>query len=286
MHSNNSLDGDISVADLMKRCHESGLKKIALADHNTIRGVKEFILEGEKYGITVIPAIEIDCHYKGVNLHVLAYNFNPESDVLNKFETDINEQEQRYASQRIKLIEDMGFYINKEKLNALIVDGVVTGEMIAEALLYEEQNAYDPRLVEYYGEGKQADNPLVNFYWEFCSQGKPGYVHIEYPTLDDTLKVIKDNDGIAVLAHPGNNTKEDLELLNNIMNLGIEGIEAISSYHSNEQLEFYVKYANENNYFITCGSDFHGKTKPSIHLGVMEITQEIKDGINERLFSI
>lgn len=56
-------------------------------------------------------------------------------------------------------------------------------------------------------------------------------------------------------------------LLEGILNLGIDGIEAFSSYHSPEQAEYYFRTAKERKLFATCGSDYHGKTKPSIGLG-------------------
>ena len=37
----------------------------------------------------------------------------------------------------------------------------------------------------------------------------------------------------------------------------------------------YLELAKKRNLLITIGSDFHGKTKPSIHLGQFEIGQEV-----------
>lgn len=70
-----------------------------------------------------------------------------------------------------------------------------------------------------------------------------------------------------MLAYPGNNVKENRDLLKSIISYGIKGIEVYSSYHSKEQVEFYKEFALNNKLLITCGSDFHGKTKPSIYLG-------------------
>lgn len=40
-----------------------------------------------------------------------------------------------------------------------------------------------------------------------------------------------------------------------------------SSYHSFEQAQYYYRTAQEKKLFVTCGSDYHGKTKPSIGIG-------------------
>lgn len=72
---------------------------------------------------------------------------------------------------------------------------------------------------------------------------------------------------VAVLAHPGNNIHEDTALLHGIVEQGVRGIEAYSSYHSPEQVTFYVQQAEMLSVAVSCGSDFHGKIKPGITLG-------------------
>ena len=72
------------------------------------------------------------------------------------------------------------------------------------------------------------------------------------------------------------NIQEKIELLYSLKELGIDGIEAYSSYHTKEQSEFYDGYARKNNLIITCGSDFHGRTKPTIQLGNHKLTNTTK----------
>ena len=42
---------------------------------------------------------------------------------------------------------------------------------------------------------------------------------------------------------------------------------AISSYHNEEATVFYKALAEKHSLLLTGGSDFHGRTKPDIHLG-------------------
>lgn len=58
-----------------------------------------------------------------------------------------------------------------------------------------------------------------------------------------------------------------LKNLESIISRGIKGLEVYSSYHNIHQVLFYKKFALKHNLLITCGSDFHGKTKPDIHIG-------------------
>ena len=80
--------------------------------------------------------------------------------------------------------------------------------------------------------------------------------------------------GIPVLAHPGNNVREDDTIPDQVPGCGIRGIEVYSTYHTQEQVRYYRKKAEERGMLITCGSDFHGKTKPAIHLGEMALGED------------
>lgn len=112
----------------------------------------------------------------------------------------------------------------------------------------------------------------MNLYWDFFSQGKPAYVKINFILLGDAIGLVKSTGGVPVLAHPEQNLKNDFSQVDNIIGQGIAGIEAFSSYHSREASEYFYKKALENKLIVTCGSDFHGKTKPDIKIGDCNLT--------------
>lgn len=269
MHSNISNDGDFSPAELMKMCSKAGIKTAALADHNSVRGVAEAIKEGEKFGVKVIPAIEIDCTYKEYNLHVLGYNIDYNNKIFEKIEKNVFEQELKAGDKRMALVKKAGIFFDEEKVRKLSYDGTITGEMIGEAAIEDERNKENPLITLYLEGGIRSNNPYVNFYWDWCSKGKPAYVPIKYITLKEAIDIIHKTGGKAVLAHPNNNIGMNEEIFKEIATEGIEGVEVFSSYHSKENAEFFLKMAEKYNVSVTCGSDFHGKTKPAIKLGEM-----------------
>ena len=269
MHSNISNDGDFSPAELMKMCSKAGIKTAALADHNSVRGVAEAIKEGEKFGVKVIPAIEIDCTYKEYNLHVLGYNIDYNNKIFEKIEKNVFEQELKAGDKRMVLVKEAGIFFDEEKVRKLSYDGTITGEMIGEAAIEDERNRENPLITPYLEGGTRSNNPYVNFYWDWCSKGKPAYVPIKYITLKEAIDIIHKTGGKAVLAHPNNNIGMNEEIFKEIATEGIEGVEVFSSYHSKENAEFFLKMAEKYNVSVTCGSDFHGKTKPAIKLGEM-----------------
>ena len=220
---------------------DAGIKIAAIADHNSVKAVEEAVREGEKNAITVIPAIEIDCIYEGVNLHLLGYYIDPKFQRFYELEEDILRQEQTASPKRVELIQKAGIYVNLDKIKNLSKDGVITGEMIAESSLYEPENKDNDLLKPYLSGGSRSDNPYVNFYWDFCAQGKIAYAHVNYISLEEAISIIIQSGGIPILAHPGKNVHEDKKLLSGIMSQGVKGMEVYSSYHTPEQILFYRK---------------------------------------------
>lgn len=266
MHSMYSDDGEYTPTQLVDMCHEAGVKIMAIADHNWVKANEEAKKHADELGMTYIPAIEIDCTYKGVNLHVLGYGIDNQ-EVFNQLGEDIEKQELACSMKKLELTNALGFDLKKEQLDALSTNGVYTGEMFGEALLNDSRYDDHELLKPYRQGGERSDNPYVNFYWDYYAQGKPCYTEIHFPTLEETIQLIHQHGGVALLAHPGNNLKGQFELFDEMVALGLDGVECFSSYHTSETNEYFYNKAKELNVLYTCGSDFHGKTKPSIHLG-------------------
>ena len=165
------------------------------------------------------------------------------------------------------LVRQLGIDFDDELIAELAYDGVVTGEMIAEAALVFDAKAENQLLDPYRGAGRRSDNPYVNFYWDYCAQGKPADVPLDYVSLSQAVEIIRSNHGVPVLAHPGLQVGDNASLLAYIIAEGVAGLEVYSSYHTREQMCFFRGAAQETGLLMTCGSDFHGKTKKSITLG-------------------
>ena len=267
MHSYYSDDGEFEPKQLIDLCLEKNIKYFSIADHNSVRGIKEAKEYCVGKNINIIPAIELDCTFNEINLHVLGYGIDYDKTVFYDIEDNIIKQEQFASKKRMKLVKELGIDFSDEVINSLSRNGVVNGEMIAEAAMEFDKNHENPLLMPYYENGSRSDNPYVNFYWDYCAQGKAAYAEVSFISLQEAINIIEESGGIPILAHPGNNIKENINLLEQIISCGIKGIEVYSSYHSKEQVEFYKKFSLKHKLLLTCGSDFHGKTKPSIVIG-------------------
>lgn len=270
MHSIYSDDGEFQPKELADLCFKKNIRYFSIADHNSTKAIAQAKEYCKDEYIEIIPAVELDCTIDGVNLHVLGYGIDYEDPIFNKIEENIIRQEQVASKVRMSLIRKLGIDFSDEDINALSRNGVVNGEMIAEAAMKLDKEQKNPLLKPYYENGSRCDNPFVNFYWDYCAQGKPAYAKVDFISLEEAIKIIENTGGVAVLAHPGNNVKEDGNLLEAIISFGIKGIEVYSSYHNEKQVQYYKEAALKNKLILTCGSDYHGKTKPNISIGSSE----------------
>lgn len=70
-------DGTVEITELVEQAKKKGMKYIAISDHNTLNGYLQTNILKEEM---VIPAIEFDCWYGTVFLHMLGYGV----DIHNK----------------------------------------------------------------------------------------------------------------------------------------------------------------------------------------------------------
>jgi len=271
MHSRYSDDGEFTPTELVEKCVASGIQTMSITDHNTVRANAEAEEEAKKKGIHYIPGIEIDCVFQKTNFHVLGYGIDYKSSAFLEIEKNIDDQSLNASLKMLAKTQALGFYITENDMCKVSIDnfwqGRWTGEMFAEVLLNNPEYNNHPLLRPYRPGETKSNNPYVDFYWDYYSQGKSCYVKMEYPFLEDVVNIIHQNGGKAVLAHPNVNLKNYYEGLSPIIGTGIDGIEAFSSYHTHPQAIHFLREAKDAKLFVTCGSDFHGKTKPAISLG-------------------
>ena len=83
----------------------------------------------------------------------------------------------------------------------------------------------------------------------------------------DAVAVIRDNGGVPVVAHPGLNFRGRERVAERLLDFGAEGLEVFNNYHDTTQIGYFAPLVQRRGALMTCGSDFHGKTKPLIGIG-------------------
>jgi predicted metal-dependent phosphoesterase TrpH len=245
---------------------KNDITTLALTDHDTINGVDKAVKAGKKFGVTVIAGVEINIDFNPGTMHICGYNI----DIGNKYLNDKLGIVQQARKNRKRVIVD--------KLNAAGV--AVTLDEIKKVAGHDQVGrSHFARVMLEKGYVTTVQEAFDNY----LAKGAPCYVDRVRLSIKDAVEMIKGAGGKAVLAHPIQLKLESDEAYKNkfaeLKDLGIEGIEAYSSYHTEEENQKFKAMADELGLMVTGGSDFHGKTKPDVELGIFGENVAIK--INE-----
>lgn len=271
IHSCYSENGEYTPAELIQMCKDAGVRMMAISDHNCVKGSKEAMDKAKCERIRCYSAIEIDCTFKDINFQVLGYDIKLDSPDFECIEQNIRKQYVNVSKKRLRLIKQMGFDLTETDLSA-VTDGRYwsehwTGKDFAEALLTKDKYLECDLLRPYRENGNRSDNPYVNFQRDYFLLEKPCYVVMTYPDMRDVIDIIHRNGGKSVLAHPGISLKGNFEMIDQLVPLGLNGIEAYSSYHTPETAKWFCDKVKQFDLFFTRGSNFLGKARPMIKLG-------------------
>ena len=281
LHSRFSEDGEFSPAELAAKCRAAGVAVMSLTDHNTVSGTDEAAAACRREEIGFIPGIEIDCTYRGLDFHVLGYGIDHRNPAFRRIEENVAGKFAAASEIMLEKVRALGFDVRRERLDEITADCYWKNryypESFAEALLDDPRYTEHELLRPFRPGQPRGDNPYFRMYLDWFSQGKSCFAPIEYPPMEEITDAIHRSGGLAVLAHPGNNLKGHHELLPEICALGLDGLEAFSSYHDAEETAYFYEEARKRGLCVSCGSDFHGKVKPRIAPGSIPCAPEAEE---------
>lgn len=267
-------DGSLSPTDVVRMAKANGLTGLALTDHDTIGGCAEAAAEAARQGIEFIPGIEISSEFpKPGTMHLLGYGVDMHSPVLTDLTRRLIEGRTGRNEKMVAAMQAEGIAVTLEELLAEAGGGTIGRPHLAAILVRKGycssvQNAFD----------------------RYLGQGGKFYFDKETITPKRAIEMIKQAGGVSVLAHPVQLRRENnaqLEtVIKELVDYGMDGVEIIHSDHGENQINFLSELATRWGLLKTGGSDFHGKSKPSIKLGYAgnrRIPKELFDRLKERL---
>ena len=281
LHSNFS-DGLDTPSKLIEKTIKSkyNLKAIALTDHDSIDGLKEFIQHGEEKELITIPGVEISIKHEIKreikDVHVIGLNIDYTSlKIIN----GLKEQLKGRIEQK-KLICDRLRNEHDFKINFEEVKKVAGSKSIGRPHIVEVMIKNNPDKVQ----GK-----TKNELFELISVGGAAYVDRGFEfTLEDAIELIDSVGAVPILAHPGiYEVKDRKKFVEMCIEAGIKGIEIEYTYNKNRPFygtdkaewaqtflpDYYRKLANEFNLLKSGGSDYHGGKK-GIKIGEARVPLE------------
>ena len=244
-------DSTASPAEAVRLAKEAGLSAIAITDHDTVSGYAEAAEAGKKYGVEVVPGIEISTKY-GRAVHILGYYIDPNSDKLAPvLEWVVHDRDERNRKMAELMAAD-GLPVSYEEMHRRF--GTVIGRPHFAEVLVELGLAKDIR----------------DAFDRYVEKGQKYYLPRNFLSIERSIEIIREAGGVPVLAHPFQYKLDDAglrELIEHCMESGLQGMECRYSGYSVGQSKYLGRLAEEYGLIKTGGSDFHGDNKRHISIG-------------------
>lgn len=248
-------DGLLKPAEVVRRAALRGVDVLALTDHDETDGLAEARSAARDARIRLIDGAELSVSWRDITLHVIALNIDAECAALRDGLASIREGRAQRARR-----------MGEELASAGIADAYAGAMRFVTSARLISRTHFARHLVE---TGHARDTRDV--FRRFLVRGKPGYVQHQWATLAEAIGWIHAARGQAVLAHPGRYKVEGRmrELLGEFRDTGGDGIEVLSSSHTEAQYTEFARYARMFGMLASSGSDFHGPGEGWADLGDM-----------------
>ena len=256
-------DGKRSLKYIADKAIENNVSVIAFAEHYNMSSFLPFrkLVQGT---IEVIPAIEMSASLSSLGLsknhvcHIVAYFPTTQiCSILDYYELSRD----KCVKKTLERLRSEGISLSYRTVAKHARDKKSVGRFdIAIAL---SKLGYAPTPAKAYS--------------KFLDLNSPIYVDREKMQVDTLIKSILMCKGLPVLAHPRTlrlNNSDMRQLILKLRSFGLTGIEVYNPHNRPEHVQFFSDLCDELGLLKTVGSDYHGRSKEGIELGL---------GINENL---
>lgn len=242
IHTNLS-DGSLSPLEVVRLCKRRGLCCISVTDHDTLDSYMATKPYADMLDVELIPGIEVSSVWQGRDVHILGYFCDPTNLAMN---TELEESARQRVSRAkaiLKKLSQLGMNVHFEKVMGYCKGKVVGRPHIAMALVDEEY-------VSNFGEA----------FNKFLGEDAPAFVEKRGLNPQQTIRLIENAGGIAVLAHPYKSGVDSL--IPDLVEAGLQGIETYSPAQKGAVARRYRELAEHYGLVGTGGSDFHTENSP------------------------
>ena len=283
IHTNVS-DGFYTPKQVIDEAFKNGVSTIAIADHDTIEAYNdELFAYSESKNIKLINAVEISTKISKCGIHVLGYNFNLNDNIFKENLYKIRNARHDYLHNVAQKLNELGYFLNVDELDKI---DAVTKAHIALDVINNKQN--ENLLLDTFNHIPSKGEFIETIMNENC----PAYVKKKTVTPKEAAEIIRAANGKVVLAHPvayvheDNLTDEDI--LNIIKDMNPDGLEANYLYVNRNdkkinEIQKWNQFAQDNNLFVTVGSDFNNKDDLRPEIGFVNTSFNLSDNEIEEI---
>lgn len=248
-------DGTFTPRELIRLAAEKRLRAIALTDHDCLDGLPEAMEEAQGLGIELIPGVEISAEFSEGTMHILGFFVEWRDGAFRERLERLQAARRERNPKIVQNLRDQGLDITLEEVAAASGGGLVGRPHFAKVLVRKGYVSSTQEAFERY-----------------LKKGAPGYAEKFRFGPEESIRMIHEAGGAAVLAHPFTLSKDapaKIEAaVRDLAAAGLDGIEVYYGTYSNDQIREYRKLAEQYGLLHSGGSDFHGAYKPGLDLGV------------------
>ncbi|MCH4210086.1 PHP domain-containing protein [Bifidobacterium sp.] len=246
-------DGTETPETLVRQAKKAGLLGVAITDHDTTSGWVPAQQAAQSSGFPLLRGTEITAQFDHVSVHMLAYQYDPNSPQISRMFAKTRDGRVRRAKTMVELLSE-DFPITWDDVLAQVKEGsrtTIGRPHIADALV--RAGVYATRS-EAFGGAIHA--------------GTKYYVPTPSPTALEAVRAIREAGGVSVIAHPADLSRNRVllsdEQIEALINEGLGGLEVWHRGNAPDQRLRLLAIARRHGLLVTGGSDWHGAGKPNI----------------------
>jgi hypothetical protein len=237
-------DSMFSAERVLKVAKEAGLAAVGICDHDSVDGIRAAVEVEDKYGVEVIPGIELSTEIGDMEVHVLGYFFEWENKQFRALLKTIQQVRLWRAELMVSKLQQLGLNMDFQEVLRESEGGSIGRPHIARVML---RRGYVKDSEEAFG--------------KYLKYGAPAYMDKYEMSPEQAIYQITRLKGVPVLAHPKFSPFGE-DVLANLVRVGLRGIEVYHSRHSEAESKLYLDLANKYGLIVTGGSDSHGDEDP------------------------
>lgn len=264
-------DGTNTPQELVKIAQQQGLSALALTDHNTSAGLKEFMEAGKNSGLITVPGCEFTTEWNNKEIHIVGLFFREETwSEIEDFLELAHIAKINSNNLMIDKLRAAGYDVRYEEAAALTENGAFNRAHVGTLLM-----------------NKGYVSSVAEAFEKLLTEGKGFYIPPKRITSLAAIRFIKTYGATAIFAHPLLNlTPEEMEIfLPQAKEAGLDAIETRYTEFDEKMTETAMYLAEKYGLKQSGGSDFHGERKPWIALGKGRGNLEIPFSVYEEMLA-
>lgn len=232
-------DGSLSPEQVVRTAKERKIAAVGITDHDTMEGVLPAQTAGQKYGVEVVPGLELSTSLEKKSFHLLGYYCDPHNPRLKNLLDRMAVSRHERMKKMIAKLKEMNIEIDAAEILAR-TKGQAPGRPHLALELYRKGYCSTP----------------AEAFARYIGRGCPAYVRRFKLDLFEAIALVRGAGGTPVLAHPGI-YRED-SFIPEMVARGLLGIEVYHPDHRPADEEKYKLLAKKHKLLVTGGSDYHG----------------------------